>query len=358
MRFFSLNTNPKSLIPFCAALLAILALCTGCDIEKRPLQFPFDHGPHFNAVNEWWYFTGEVITAEGKTLGFEFTIFKRLISAKKGFAYLGHLAVSDPDTKQHFFVEKATSPPVAGIAEGKTEITIKEFSYRFSEPSGIFIKSETENLSLDLTLAPVLDVLPHGEDGIITMGDGRSSYYYSFTNLATAGTLTVNNTEYRIASGRTWMDHQWGNYTVLGMKWDWFSLRLDDGGSLMLFQFRDIFDKPTTKNWTYQAATGSVTYGADFSAQAARRYKEEKGRSIYPVDWTIEVPDLDAEFAVKPLFDEQSLYDVMTPDYWEGLCSVAGTMAGRKVRGAAYVELTGYEKILQAGSADSTLPQK
>ena len=35
----------------------------------------------------------------------------------------------------------------------------------------------------------------------------------------------------------------------------------------------------------------------------------------------------------------------MTPDYWEGLCSVAGTMAGKEVNGSAYVELTGYEKI-------------
>jgi predicted secreted hydrolase len=34
----------------------------------------------------------------------------------------------------------------------------------------------------------------------------------------------------------------------------------------------------------------------------------------------------------------------MTPDYWEGLCSVAGIMAGKEVHGAAYVELTGYEK--------------
>jgi predicted secreted hydrolase len=352
----TLNPDPKPLIPILAALFVFLAFCAGCDIEKRPLQFPFDHGPHFNAVNEWWYFTGDVKTAQGKTLGFEFTIFKRLISAEKGFAFLGHLAVSDPDTKQHAFVEKTTSPPVTGIEEGKTEITIKEFSYRFSESSGILLKAETEHLALDLTLSPVLDVLPHGEDGLITMGDGRHSYYYSFTNLATTGTLSVNGTDYTISGGRTWMDHQWGNYTILGMKWDWFSLRLDDGGSLMLFQFRDILDSPTLKNWSFQSASGEVLYGGDFSAQAARRYTEEQGRSIYPVDWTIAVPELDAEFQVSPLFDAQSLHDVMTPDYWEGLCSVAGTMAGKEVTGSAYVELTGYEKILRPGSAGSTLP--
>jgi predicted secreted hydrolase len=340
------NPDPESRIPIFAALFVFLAFCLcACDIEKRPLEFPFDHGPHFNAVNEWWYFTGEVITAQGKTLGFEFTIFKRLTSLPDNFSFLGHLALSDPESAEHRFIEKATRGPVAGIEEGKPEITVNNFSFRLREDSGILIKAETENLSLDLTLVPALAVLPHGGDGIITMGDGKSSYYYSYTSLSTTGSISVQGNDYTISSGRSWMDHQWGNYTVLGMKWDWFSLRLDDGSSLMLFQFRDIFDNPTIKNWTLQAATGSASYGSDFSVQAARRYKEEQGHSVYPVDWTITVPDLDAEFTVEPLFDEQSLYDVMTPDYWEGLCSVAGIMDGKAVDGAAYVELTGYEKI-------------
>jgi predicted secreted hydrolase len=354
----SLKRTPdhQSRIPIRIVLFIVFAFSAGCDIEKRPLQFPFDHGPHFKAVNEWWYFTGQVQTAEGKTLGFEFTIFKRFISVKKGFAFLGHLAVSDPETKQHDFVEKTASPPVTGIEEGKPEIIANNFSYQFAEASGFHITAQTETIALDFVLKPESALLPHGEDGLITMGDGRSSYYYSFTSLATTGTITVNNTEYTIVSGRTWMDHQWGNYTVLGMKWDWFSLRLDDGSSLMLFQFRDIFDHRTRANWSYLSANDTIAYGDNFSLQADRLYEEQEGRSIYPLDWTIEVPGLDAEFAVKPLFDEQSMYDVMTPDYWEGLCSVAGTMAGKAVSGSAYVELTGYEKILRPVSASSTLP--
>jgi len=344
MKLFAQRPGPQSRIPVFFALFSALALCSGCDIEKRPLQFPFDHGPHFNAVNEWWYFTGEVKTAEGKTLGFEFTIFKRLTSLPDNFSFLGHLALSDPEAAEHRYIEKATRGPVAGIEEGKTEITVENFSYQFAETSGFHIKADTESISLDFVLVPQSALLPHGRNGIITMGDGKSSYYYSCTSLSTTGSISVQGTDYTISSGRTWMDHQWGNYTILGMKWDWFSLRLDDGSSLMLFQFRDIFDNPTIKNWTLQSATGSVIYGGAFSVQAARLYHEQQGHSTYPLDWTIVVPGLDAEFMVRPRFDEQSLYDVMTPDYWEGLCSVAGTMAGKEVSGSAYVELTGYEK--------------
>ncbi len=334
---------------WCHKYIAVLIFCAvigvtySCSRPDQPLEFPFDHGPHFDVVNEWWYFTGEVETEGGKTLGFECAIFKRLVPTGNDFAYLGHLAVSDPETSQHFFAEVATLPPVAGIEEGKTEIAVNSFYYRFSEPQGFTIKAAAGNLSVDLSLTPVLEVLPHGEDGSIIMGDGKPSYYYSFTHLSTTGTISVNGSEYAIAYGRTWMDHQWGNFTVLGMKWDWFSLRLDDGGALMLFHFRDAFDRTTRTNWTYQSGAGKVEYGKQFSLQAARIYKEESGHSAYPVDWTIEVPDLDGVFKVTPLFDAQSLYDVMTPDYWEGLCSVEGTLAGEKAAGSAYVELTGYE---------------
>jgi predicted secreted hydrolase len=326
-----------------AVLIISLLFVFSCDVPQRPLDFPFDHGPHFNAVNEWWYFTGKVMTADDKTLGFEFTIFKRWVPGSNSFAYLGHLAVSNPETSEHMFNEVPTSPPVSGIEEGKAELVINNFSYRFSEAEGFSVKAETETLAVDLSLTPLFDVLPHGNDGTIIMGDGRISYYYSFTNLATSGTISVNGTEYAVVSGRTWMDHQWGNFTVLGMKWDWFSLRFDDDSALMLFQFRNRLDTVTRANWSYQSGNGSMLYGEEFAAQVLRTYTEEKGHSTYPVDWIINVPDLEAELRVRPLFDAQSLYDVMTPDYWEGLCSVEGTMQSRAVAGAAYVELTGYE---------------
>ena len=335
--------NRKNLQIKFAFLTTFLFAVYGCGELERPLEFPFDHGPHFNTINEWWYFTGEVLAVEGKTLGFEFTIFKRWVGGLDGFAYLGHLAVSDLDVSKHYFAETMTAPSVSGIEEGKTEIVISNFSYIFSETEGFIINAEAESLSIDLTLIPSMDVLPHGQDGIIVMGDGRNSFYYSFANLMTAGKISVNGVEYIVSSGRTWMDHQWGNFTWFGLFWDWFSLRLDDGGALMLFQFRNILDHVVESNWTYRSASGLVKYGEEFSVQANRIYKDENGNCDYPIDWIVQIPDIHAEFVVSPLFDEQVLYDVWTPNYWEGLCSVKGMIGGDLVMGSAYVELTGYE---------------
>jgi predicted secreted hydrolase len=332
-----------------AVLIAFSCAMYCCNGPERPLDFPFDHGPHFDSIFEWWYFTGEALTTEGKTLGFQFTIFKMWHYGLSDFIYLGHLAISDPETSEHFFDEVAAFSPASGIEEGKTEIEIKKFYYAFSESEGFTLKAETDNLLVDLSLSLTMAALPHGEDGIIVMGDGINAYYYSFTNLSTRGSISVNGFEYTVSSGRTWMDHQWGNYTIFGMAWDWFSLRLDDGGALMLFQFRDVFDNEVRSHWTYRSSSGSILSGKDFSIQAARTYEDKIERSIYPIDWIVDVPAIDAMFLVRPLFDAQCLYRVLTPDYWEGLCSVEGTMSGEIVSGSAYVELTGYEQIKTNG---------
>lgn len=297
------------------------------------------------------------MTREGKALGFEFTIFKRWIGGINGFVYLGHLAVSDPESYQHPFAEVATRVPIKPIKEGIPEININGFSYTYSETAGIVIQGEVGDLAVNLSLTPVMDVLPHGEDGIIVMGDGIESYYYSFTNLSTAGSISVDGVTYQVTSGRTWMDHQWGNYTLAGMRWDWFSLRLADGSALMLFQFRNAFDEVLRTNWTYISSAGSVTYGEEFSVQATRTYRDEQGKATYPVDWVIEVGDIEADFEVRPLFDEQSLYDVKTPRYWEGLCNLEGTIRGESINGSAYVELTGYENRLGFRASNQARPE-
>ncbi|MBI5590948.1 MAG: hypothetical protein HY881_10750 [Deltaproteobacteria bacterium] len=326
--------------------LFVIFIVTSYGDDAWSLEFPFDHGPHFDARSEWWYFSGEILTVEGKTLGFECTIFKEQVNRRNAFAFIGHVAVSDPENVEHIFSETITYPPVPDIEEGKPVININDFSYSFSETEGfIKVQGRGENLNVDVDLYPLTGVLPHGEDGVIVMGDGRDSYYYSYTNLATTGNITLKGIKYAISSGHTWMDHQWGNFTVFGDLWDWFSLRFDDGGALMLFRFRNIFGDTVRSNWTYQSASGEVYYGEPFMMQAKRTYTDENGNCEYPVDWTVAVSNLDAIFAVKPLFDAQALYDVTTPDYWEGLCSFDGCIAGKKVSGSAYVELTGYCSI-------------
>ena len=77
-----------------------------------------------------------------------------------------------------------------------------------------------------------------GPDGYSKKGDGISaaSHYYSFTGLATDGTLIVDGRTMRV-NGQSWMDKEFGS-NQLGedqVGWDWFSLQLADGCDLMLY---------------------------------------------------------------------------------------------------------------------------
>lgn len=335
-------SKTSKILLLCLAL-ALLATA-GCKFS-RGLEFPCDHGPHFDFGSEWWYFTGIAAADDGTELGFEFTIFKVRGSKSGDFAYLGQVAVSDPEAHAYVYAETLTRPPAAGSAEGVPRVSITDFTYDFTDSRTIFLRAGSDNASLDLALTPCRDVLPHGGDGVIVMADGRRSYYYSLTNLETAGAITVRGQTYAIASGRTWMDHQWGDFTPLSVIWDWFSLRLDDGASLMLFHFRNVLGGTARTTWTYRAADGTVTYGDRFGLEAHRTYEDPGGACRIPLGWTMTVPGLAADLSVEPLFDGQVFFSAMTPDYWEGMCSVAGSVNGSAVTGAAYAELSGYCRL-------------
>jgi len=333
-----------------AALLTIIVLFfivsavrTNYEEVKKPFSFPEDHGLH-HVYAEWLYFTGVVKTDTGKEFGYEMTIFQmgKVRWYLMDYAYVGHVAVSDLDEKKHYLGEYIAPLYSVKPDRSKPEINIGNFSYAYNDPNAFAITADSNGIKLNLKLASKQGVLLHGEDGGILMGDDRESAYYSFTDLATEGTITYNGKEHKVVSGRTWMDHQWGNFRIPGMHWDWFSMRFDDGGALMLFNIRDRNDRPHRIEWTYRAPDGAVRYGSSASIKTARKWRDDAGKATYPMDWTIAIQDLKADLTVKALFDAQSIHHVKTPSYWEGLCSVDGVINGRPVKGRNYTEMTFY----------------
>src|SRR6266478_1696588 len=94
-------------------------------------EFPRDHFNHPDFQTEWWYYTGNVRSAEGRHFGFELTFFREALSreAKKDSQshwnvqdlYLAHLALSDLDGGQFHHRERVSraGPGLAG-ASGET----------------------------------------------------------------------------------------------------------------------------------------------------------------------------------------------------------------------------------------------
>ena len=300
------------------------------------IAFPQDHCFHANA-NEWVYFSGKVTLDGTRELGLMFTIFQ-LTGRGGGYTYPVLLGLCDLEENKFYRAQLFSQAGMAGVtAEGYPSIQSGDSAFVWSDPENLHLSSALETLdsvrlSLELDLSPTREVLLHGEDGFIPMGDGLPSGYYSLTNLApSGGTIAIDGQQHSVTGGRIWMDHQWGDWTSAGYYWDWFSLRLDNVGALMLFQFRNAGDEVVGGNWTYRDQDGRVRYGTDFQVTAQRRFK------IYPLDWTLTIPSLQAEFRVSPLFDDQGF-----PGLWEGLCGVSGRVGEEPLTGHAFVELTGY----------------
>lgn len=339
-----MKTKIVSILILISAIFLIIGKTrTNFDEVQKPFIFPQDHGLHY-VIGEWLYFTGVVNTDTGKKIGYEMTIFQigDLRWYLFDYVYAGHVAVSDVEHEKHYIGETISPVYLTTVEPLKPEVNIKNFSYNYSDAEGFAISANSGGIQLDFKCTPTREMLMHGEDGVILMGDDKESAYYSFTNLETTGTITYNGKTHKVVSGRTWMDHQWGNAKRPGFHWDWFSMRFEDGGSLMLFNIRDPKNNPRRIEWTYRNADGKITYGTQAEIKTARVWRDEPGKATYPMDWSIKINKLDAEFFVSPLFDAQSIHDVKTPSYWEGLCSVKGTIAGKEIKGDNYTEMTFY----------------
>jgi len=216
-------------------------------------------------------------------------------------------------------------------------------------------------------IALVVDTI----DGLVLQGDrgldpkgpepGNASYYYSYPRLSARGTVRVAGESIPVA-GEAWLDREWST-SALGAGvdgWDWFSLRLDDGSELMVYVLRR--DDGTVDRYSNGVLLhpdgGRVGLGPDdFRIDVTRRWTSPTSGATYPVGWVLTVrPDSPdgrpLRLELTPWLDAQEL-DVAFR-YWEGAVDAVGTGPdGRAVRGAGYVELTGYDDGADAAAGPS-----
>src|SRR5271170_1023571 len=111
------------------ALLLLTATCATAQDYKiaQPgytFAFPRDYFNHEDYQTEWWYYTGNVMSADGHRFGFELTFFRQAVSRTDSThpwlvhdLWLAHIALSDI-TGQRFLSEERLNragPGVAGV---------------------------------------------------------------------------------------------------------------------------------------------------------------------------------------------------------------------------------------------------
>ena len=93
-----------------------------------------------------------------------------------------------------------------------------------------------------------------------------------------------------------------------------------------------------------------LTRTVSLSGEVKNTWQSPSTEAIYPAGWILEFPARQIQLQVTVNLDDQEMRTPQTSgvDYWEGSVSVDGTVGGRSVDGAGYVELTGYSTAFNA----------
>ena len=332
---------------------------------QREFSFPLDHGPHPDFQTEWWYYTGNLQTVEGRRFGYELTFFRRALTPQPESAavgsdwrtsqvYLAHFALSDIET-QDFYYQELLSRGAAGLAgaqgEPVFEVWLKNWSVRQIGNDRYALSANTEDYGLKLELTDLKGQVLQGDRGYSQKGPeiGNASYYISQSRLETSGKLRIGENIWNV-NGLSWMDHEFSASALSAgqIGWNWFAIQLDNGSELMLFalQREDGKADPFNAGTIIEPdGTTRMLSSADFQVEIRETWRSPHSGAEYPSEWVITIPNEEIQLSIKPLMPDQELNTFIT--YWEGAVEIQGEWNGVPVNGFGYVELTGYAESMQ-----------
>ncbi len=358
--------NSLKTLARCALVVAVAVASLAAQFrEAMPgykYEFPRDYFNHPDFQTEWWYYTGNLKSADGRAFGFELTFFrigaKRDATAGSDWAvndiYMAHLALSDINGQRFYHDERLNraGPGIAGIDATTARIWNGNWQIQF-DGSAQKLKAVSDDFSLDFTLTTKKPPVIHGINGVSqkSAGAGRASHYFSLTRLAVSGGISLKGASIPV-EGTAWMDHEFFTQQLDAGQtgWDWLSLQFDDNSELMLFRIRrsDGTIDPYSSG-TYIDADGKPTHldRKDFGLEpAGESWTSPVSKAKYPIHWRVSVAPLHLQLDVVTPLKQQEISSKIkfAPSYWEGAIRVTGDRAGAPLAGVGYLEMTGYDK--------------
>lgn len=323
-------------------------------VAPRSFDFPADHGPHLGFQTEWWYYTGNLQTADGRAFGYQLTFFRRGLVPRApdrssefatSQAYMAHFALTDVEGRRSYSTERLARGAAgqAGAQGRPYRVWLDDWSAVGSGPRGMRLVAEDRGIGLDLLLRELKPPVLQGDGGLSQKSAeiGNASYYYSLTRLETHGTIQVAGQSFEV-QGLSWMDHEFGTSSLgpNAVGWDWFSLQLQDGREMMYFQIR-------RSDGSIEPVSGGVLVEVDGSQHrllwddvdltVLGTWQSVRSYARYPARWQLVLLPTGEMFEIVPVLADQEL-QVAAP-YWEGAVRV---YRGGELVGVGYVELVGY----------------
>lgn len=314
------------------------------------IVLPADWGPHPDHRIEWWYLTANLRTAAGEPMGLQWTQFRQgLVSPDQidespsaslwplQSAWMAHGAVSYQG--EHWFDERFARGDIgqAGARAEPLQVWLDRWQLEAVAPDRWWLTAGGEGWAYQLELVPGDRVIRHGDNGFSAKTEGGfGSMYFSLIDIDISGTVTLEGVDHTV-SGTGWLDREWSSQFLRSDQqgWDWFALRLDDGGRLMAFRVGR--DDHAFRAGTWVGAQGDVHALTSGQLRLTPVSHRNTGRGRVPDAWRIQVPSRNLDLTVQAPAGEYwnpGLYP-----YWESPVTVSGSDEGE-----GYMELTGYGK--------------
>lgn len=353
------------------ALLLVMTIVSGtAHAEFRQAigpwewSFPRDHGRHDGFQTEWWYFTGNLQTVDGRRFGYQLTFFRSQIAPTPADRsspwamrdlYFAHAAITDITGRRFAFRDRLQRgrPGLAYASDQTLDVHLLDWRAHLQGDGTIKLIARDGDFEIDLACAIERGPILQGDRGLSPKGTrpGQASYYYSLTRLRTTGSLTIDGQRNDV-NGLSWMDQEFSSNVLADHQtgWDWLSLQLDDGRDVMVFRLRNDAGETDYASASLIERDGTTR---PFPASAITMVGSDPWTSprtggAYPQQWRIDIEGF-GRLQIRSTLPEQELVTTNSTDvsYFEGAIEAiddAGQVIGR-----GYLELTGYAKPLQGG---------
>ncbi|WP_299797611.1 lipocalin-like domain-containing protein [uncultured Shewanella sp.] len=327
-------------------------------LPGRRITFPADHQSHEGFRQEWWYLTANLKSEQGKPLGLQWTQFRVALAppgsssnhrdTTRGWAtdqlYMAHSAVTTETS--HLATERwsRAHPQLAGVESSPFTVKLDNWLWQ-SQDEELFPATLTvsdDQFSYQLRLSTHAPYQLQGEEGFsIKSPDGSvASYYYSQPFIEVEGWVTTGGEngegviQRQKVSGEAWLDREWSSQFLTSSQqgWDWFSLRLDDGSALMLFQLRGVENFYSARRMFDDGSGHNID---PTMVEMAVIDWHQIGGVRYPVSWKIRIPPEKIDITTHSLNPGANM--LLSVSYWEGPINIQGSHNGE-----GYMELTGY----------------
>jgi predicted secreted hydrolase len=330
--------------------------------KNREFSFPLDHGAHLNFQTEWWYYTGNLHSEDGRSFGYQLTFFRRALQPQIesnarssdlaiNQIYMAHFTMTD--TSNNLFhpfqlLNRGDGKLAGATTDPFLQVWLADWKVEQINEEQFHLSAGENGIQIDLILDDEHGIVLQGDNGLSRKSETTASYYYSMPRLSTKGTIRINNTQLNV-NGLSWMDHEFSTSTLAEgqVGWNWYALHLDDGRDIMLYTIRKengTIDPYSQGTLVLQGKPAIKLPLDQFSISQIDTWKSPHSDTVYPSGWKLTIPEQRIDLTITPLIKDQELNLAFT--YWEGAVLLEGQVNGVRVSGNGYVELTGYAQSM------------